>query len=362
MPPTRKMPRQPSTGSHAAAHDAAEHGAAGKSQEHQRHRQLARCGGAVLGRQRQQRRCRAAHAQADQEAQQHDLPGRLGEGSQERESAEDGQGQQDCAFAADAVTAVAASAISASASATAANRIIQKRIRRSGGTNRTSKTIMASTIIPPGDNPLPWSFLWLLWNFRARPGERDAGILRDDVRHPRRHEQRRAAVVALPQEGNRLAAEAAHFAVRQDRLQPVSDLDAVFPILHGQQDQNSVIGGFAADPPLLEQVDGVALDVRTVQRIDGHDRDLRVGLLFNLLADVIQLRNGALIEDMGEVVDVIGGTQLRDRLSVEQKRKRQQDDGADRFHNNRIRADCIGKPSRASLDHTSVAYRVARLS
>ena len=79
-------------------------------------------------------------------------------------------------------------------------------------------------------------------------------------------------------------------------------------------------------PHFLYKIDGVALNVRTVERIDSDDRDLRVRLLFDLLADVIQLRDRGLIKDMGEVVNVIGGTQLRDRLSMKQKGKRQQDD------------------------------------
>ena len=55
--------------------------------------------------------------------------------------------------------------------------------------------------------------------------------------------------------------------------------------------------------------------------------------LFNLQADVIQLLDCGLIENMGEIAHIVGWTHLRDRLGVEQKRQRQEDnEGADRFH------------------------------
>jgi len=44
--------------------------------------------------------------------------------------------------------------------------------------------------------------------------------------------------------------------------------------------------------------------------------------LFDLLTDVIQLCDGALVQNMAEVVNVVGRAQLRDRLSVEQELQR----------------------------------------
>ncbi len=102
--------------------------------------------------------------------------------------------------------------------------------------------MMPSRTIPPGDSPCPWPFLRLLRNFRTGSGQRDAGILRDDIGDSRGHQQHRAVVVVLPEQRNRLAAKAADFAVRQNRFQAVANFDAVFPVLHRQQDQDSVIG------------------------------------------------------------------------------------------------------------------------
>ena len=174
--------------------------------------------------------------------------------------------------------------------------------------------------------PLPWPFLWLRWNFRTGSGERDAGVLCDDLGDSRGHQQQRAGVVVLPQQRNRLTAKSANFPVRQDWFQAVANFDPVFPVLHGQQDQDSMIGFLAADSPAFEQVDGVAVDIRTIQRIDGHDRDLRLRLLIDLLADVIQLRDGGGIENVGEIVDVVSWAQLGNGLSVKQERQRQHDE------------------------------------
>jgi hypothetical protein len=55
--------------------------------------------------------------------------------------------------------------------------------------------------------------------------------------------------------------------------------------------------------------------------------------LFDLLTDVIQLCDGALAQNMAEVVNVVGRAQLRDRLSVEQELQRHHNHGrADQFH------------------------------
>ena len=134
-----------------------------------------------------------------------------------------------------------------------------------------------------------------------RTGSRqfDAGVLRDDIRDPRGHQRYRAVVVILPEQRDRLAAKASDLAVGQNRLQAVADFDAVLPVLHRQQDQDSVVGGLAADAPLLVQGDGVALDVRTVQGIHRDDGDLRVRFLVDLLADVVQLRDGGLDRERG---------------------------------------------------------------
>jgi len=150
-----------------------------------------------------------------------------------------------------------------------------------------------------------------LW---AIAGQLDAGILRDDVGDPCSHQRYGAVVVILPQQRDRFAAKASDLAIRQDRFQPVADFDAVFVVLHRQQDQDSVVRGFAPDSPLLVQGHGVALDVGAVQGIYCDHGNLRLRFLVELLADVIELRDGGLIKDVSEVVDVVGGAQLGDRL------------------------------------------------
>ena len=71
-----------------------------------------------------------------------------------------------------------------------------------------------------------------------------------------------------------------------------------------------MIRRFAAYAPLLEQIDRITIHLRAIQRIDGYNRNLSVRLLFNLLANVIQLGDCALIQNVGKVVDVIRRTEL----------------------------------------------------
>ena len=93
-----------------------------------------------------------------------------------------------------------------------------------------------------------------------------------------------------------------------------------------------MVCGLAADAPLLVQGDGVTFNVGTVQGIYRDYGDLRVRFLIELLADVVQLRDGGRVENVGEIVDVVSGMQLRDGLCRKQQRERQQDDGdADRL-------------------------------
>ncbi len=149
---------------------------------------------------------------------------------------------------------------------------------------------------------------------RAISGQLNPGIFRDDIRDSRRHQRHGAVVVVLPQQRDSLAADASDLAVGQDRLQSVADFDAVFVVLHREQDQDAVVRGFVSDTPLLVEGDRVALDVCTVESVYCDDGDLRLGFLVELLADVVELRDGGLVEDVGEVVDVVGGAELRDRL------------------------------------------------
>ena len=138
----------------------------------------------------------------------------------------------------------------------------------------------------------------------------DSRVGRDHIGHAARHEQQSVVVVLTTHQRNGFPLKASHFAIRQDWFQPVSHFNAGAMIPNGIQDQHAMIGGFAADAPLLEQIDRIALDVGTVQGIDGHNGDLGVRLFIDLTADVADLRGCTLVEDMCEVVDVAGGLEL----------------------------------------------------
>src|SRR5579863_2593941 len=147
----------------------------------------------------------------------------------------------------------------------------------------------------------------LLWSYRRRrmyAGELNTCIPRNHVGNPRDHERHRTAIVALSQEWNGLTADAAGLAVRQNRLQPVANLDSVPVVLSRDQNQHTAIGGFAADPPFLIQIDGIALDIGAIQGLNCNYGNLCVCLLIDLTTDVIDLSNGGLVENMREIVDV----------------------------------------------------------
>jgi hypothetical protein len=60
-------------------------------------------------------------------------------------------------------------------------------------------------------------------------------ILGDYVSHAQRHQTDRAAVVPLFQEWNRFSSEPADFAIGKNRLEAVTNFDAILVVLHCQQ-------------------------------------------------------------------------------------------------------------------------------
>jgi hypothetical protein len=159
-----------------------------------------------------------------------------------------------------------------------------------------------------------------------------AGILRYDISDPGGHKRDRAVIVILPEQRDGLAAKASDLAIGQDRLQPVADFNAVFPVLHCKKDQDAMVCSFAANTPLFVEGDGIAFNVRTIQGIHRDYGNLGVRFLVELLADVVQLRDGGRIQNVGEIVDIIGRTQLGDGFCRNEQRERQQDNGyADRL-------------------------------
>ncbi len=144
----------------------------------------------------------------------------------------------------------------------------------------------------------------------------DAGVLGDDVRDPRSDEQEGLAIVAGAHEWDRFALKSADLAVGQDGLEPVANLDAGAVIVDGIQNQNAAVGGLAAYSPLMEEVDGVAFDIGAIERVNGDDGDLGVRLLVDFAADVVHLRDGVLVQNVSEIVDVIGGFELSDGFGL----------------------------------------------
>src|SRR5271165_5983688 len=89
------------------------------------------------------------------------------------------------------------------------------------------------------------------------------------------------------------------------------------------KDQYSAVLRLAADAPLVKQIDRVTFDLGTIQRMDRYYRDLGVRLLIDLPADLVHLRDRVLVQNVGEIVDVVGGFELGDRLGLRGKDQQQ---------------------------------------
>jgi hypothetical protein len=149
---------------------------------------------------------------------------------------------------------------------------------------------------------------------RSNVGELDVGVGGDRLRHASEDQRECGIVIATAHQGHSFALEAADFSVGKNRFESVADFDARAMILNDVEDEHSAVGALASDAPLLEQIDGVALDVAAFERIDSDESDLRVGLGVELLGDTGYLRRRIRVQDVRKIVDVIGGLELRDRL------------------------------------------------
>ena len=98
-------------------------------------------------------------------------------------------------------------------------------------------------------------------------------------------------------------------------------------VVDGVQDQHSAVGGLTSHSPLMEEIDRVTFNIGAIERPDGHHRDLGMRLLVDLPADIIHLRDRALIQNVGKIVDVVGGFELSDgfglRCQNQQQRAKQ---------------------------------------
>ena len=147
----------------------------------------------------------------------------------------------------------------------------------------------------------------------------NARIRRNHFGHAAGYQQQGFVVVPAPHQRNGFALKTADLAIGQNRLQSVTHFNASAVIPDGVKDQNPAIGGFRADPPFLEEVDRVTLDVGPIQGIDGHDGNLGVSLFVDLPADVRDLCRRIRAENVREIVDVTCGLELRNRLCPRQR-------------------------------------------
>lgn len=141
-------------------------------------------------------------------------------------------------------------------------------------------------------------------------GQLDPRVLRNRIRNMLRHQADSAVVVALLEERHSFAPEAAYFTVRKNGLKTIPDFGAVAMIFYRKKDQNTAIGRLVADSPFLEQVNRVALDIVSIERIDRDHGHLRVRFLINLQAEIVEVADRAVTEHMCEIIDVVAVVEL----------------------------------------------------
>jgi hypothetical protein len=151
----------------------------------------------------------------------------------------------------------------------------------------------------------------------------NAGILGNRLRNSRSDQQERLVIAPTPHKRDGFPLEASDFAIGQNRLQSVANFDASTVVVDRVKDQHTAISGFASDPPLMEQIDGVAFDVGAIERMNGRYRDLGMGFFVNLPADFFDLRDGVRVQNMCEIVDVASGFQFRNRFGLRRQNRQQ---------------------------------------
>jgi hypothetical protein len=94
-------------------------------------------------------------------------------------------------------------------------------------------------------------------------------------------------------------------------------------VINGIQDEHPAVGGLASHAPLMKKIHRVTFNIGTIQGLDAHNGDLGMCLLVNLPADLIHLRDRVLIQNVREVIDVVGGFELSDRFGSRSQNQRQ---------------------------------------
>src|SRR5581483_8345657 len=122
------------------------------------------------------------------------------------------------------------------------------------------------------------------WFRRAGSCKLHAGIRGDDICDSRGHQPYASVIVVLSEERDCLAAEPSDLAIRKDGFESVADLGPVFVVLDRNEDEDATIRSLAANTPLFEQIDCVAVDVTAIQATNCYYRNLCMGFVIDLLA------------------------------------------------------------------------------
>ena len=118
--------------------------------------------------------------------------------------------------------------------------------------------------------------------------------------------------------GDHFAAYIADLAIGENAFEAVADFNASFVVVDGQKNHDSaVVLALATHLPFVFESIGKLSRVNAIQRVDGDNGDLRVGLrVVELGAEAVEPGNGSRRENVGKVADVIGGLgQIFDPLS-----------------------------------------------
>ena len=161
----------------------------------------------------------------------------------------------------------------------------------------------------------------------GRSGRRQAGqavqgnvaVLRNHLRDLAHHLQDGAVVIALAQQGNHVASETAHLAVRKDGFEAVADLGPVLVIVRGEQDHHAAVRPLVPHAPLLEKVIGEVFHRVAFQSLDRDHRDLGLGFLIDLRTHLGKLFHRRRVEYAGKVVDVPLGVELLPLFRVDRR-------------------------------------------
>ena len=112
-------------------------------------------------------------------------------------------------------------------------------------------------------------------------------------RHARTHRlrplQNRRAILALAQQRPHVDDHIAHEPIGQNRLQPITNLDTILPVFDRKHQHEAVVLPLVADAPPVKKIVGKILDGLAVERIDGYQRHLDAGGLFQVCSSIVPL-------------------------------------------------------------------------